>query len=173
MAVSSNSIAASLEALIDTQLADIQEASVLSASIKQMLIDLDASSLQAVFAKQSDVLERLRCSSNQINVLLERAGIEANYNGIVSFINTESSLSLSQKSSLSKKLDELKKWTVQGQIENHVNQRLMQQGHQIAQRALNELLGFDASQSARNNTNSYDESGHTSNNQAPKTFASV
>lgn len=173
MPIINSSAATSLELLIDTQLVDVQEASTLSASIKQMIIELDASSLQALFAEQSVVLERLRHTSNQINATLNTLGVEQNYSGITSFIEIDPSLSSEQKLSLSKKLEELKQWTSQNQLENHVNQRLMQQGHQIAQRALSELLGFDASQSAQNNTDSYNESGHTSNNRSPKTFANV
>ena len=110
MPATNSPAAASLELLIDSQLVDIQEASTLSASIKQMIIELDGSSLQALFAEQSVVLERLRHTSSQINTLLNTLGAEQNYNGIMSFIEIETSLSSEQKLSLSKKFEELKQW---------------------------------------------------------------
>ena len=171
--MSSSDAIASLTLLIDTQLVDAKKASLLSAVIKQQIIDLDSSSLQSSFAEQGVTLGRLEITSNKINTLLTTSGVEQSYSGMTSLIETNQLLSHGQKSSLFKKLGELKQSISQNQLDHQVNQRLVQQGHQIAQRALNELLGLNTGHLTRSHADSYDEFGNTSNNASPKTFASV
>ena len=173
MSINSGDVITSLILLIDTQLVDAKKASLLSAVIKQQIIDLDSSSLQSSFAEQGVTLEQLESTSKKINTLLTTSGVEQSYSGMTSLIESNQLLAHSQKLSLFKKLGELKQSLSQNQLDHQVNQRLVQQGHQIAQRALNELLGLDTGHLTRSYADSYDEFGNTSNNAFPKTFASV